>query len=165
MTKGERTRRKIVADAAPVFNTRGYEGSSLNDLMSATGLKKGGIYRHFASKEALAAEAFDYAWAAALECREPSADAKANGVTWLKELIDNFVTRRPAVAGGCPLLNTAIEADDGNALLRARVSRALQLWTAQLETVVTRAMRRRQMRRAPIRGRWRRSSCRRSRAR
>ena len=50
MTKGERTRRKIVADAAPVFNTRGYEGSSLNDLMSATGLKKGGIYRHFASK-------------------------------------------------------------------------------------------------------------------
>ena len=57
MTKGERTRRKIVADAAPVFNTRGYEGSSLNDLMSATGLKKGGIYRHFASKQALVVEA------------------------------------------------------------------------------------------------------------
>lgn len=146
MTKGERTRRKIVADAAPVFNTRGYEGSSLNDLMSATGLKKGGIYRHFASKEELAAEAFDYAWAAAVECREPSADEKVNGVAWLKELIDNFVTRRPAVAGGCPLLNTAIEADDGNPLLRARVSKALQLWTVRLETVVVHAMRHRQMR-------------------
>ena len=64
MTKGEQTRRKIVEAAAPIFNKRGYEGSSLNDLMEATGLKKGGIYRHFSSKEELAAEAFDYTWEA-----------------------------------------------------------------------------------------------------
>jgi len=41
MTKGEQTRRKIVEAAAPIFNKRGYEGSSLSDLMEATGLKKG----------------------------------------------------------------------------------------------------------------------------
>src|ERR1700689_4577207 len=69
MTKGEQTRRKIVAAAAPIFNQHGYEGSSLADLMAATGLKKGGIYRHFASKEELAAEAFDYTWRAAREAR------------------------------------------------------------------------------------------------
>ena len=62
MTKGERTRQEIVRNAAPLFNTKGYEGTSLSDLMAATGLQKGGIYRHFASKEELAAEAFDYAW-------------------------------------------------------------------------------------------------------
>ena len=62
MTKGEQRRRKIVEAAAPIFNKRGYEGSSLSELMEATGLKKGGIYRHFASKEELAAEAFDYTW-------------------------------------------------------------------------------------------------------
>jgi len=56
MTKGEQTRRKIVEAAAPIFNKRGYEGSSLSDLMESTGLKKGGIYRHFSSKEELAAE-------------------------------------------------------------------------------------------------------------
>jgi len=50
MTKGEQTRKKIVQAAAPIFNQRGYEGSSVNDLMEATGLQKGGIYRHFASK-------------------------------------------------------------------------------------------------------------------
>ena len=43
MTKGEQTRKKIVAAAAPIFNQRGYEGTSLNDLMGATGLQKGGI--------------------------------------------------------------------------------------------------------------------------
>jgi TetR/AcrR family transcriptional repressor of nem operon len=59
MTKGELTRKKIVEAAAPIFNQHGYEGSSLNALMGATGLKKVGIYRHFSSKEELAAEAFD----------------------------------------------------------------------------------------------------------
>src|SRR5277367_5162107 len=105
MTKGEQTRRRIVEAAAPVFNKRGYEGASLSDLMAATGLKKGGIYRHFSSKEELAAEAFDYTWDAARECREPAFDAREDAVAWLKALIDNFVTRRPAVPGGCPLLN------------------------------------------------------------
>jgi TetR/AcrR family transcriptional repressor of nem operon len=65
MTKGQQTRRKIAEAAAPIFNRRGYEGSSLSELMEATGLKKGGIYRHFSSKEELAAEAFDYTWEAA----------------------------------------------------------------------------------------------------
>src|SRR5271168_901917 len=69
MTKGEQTRRKIVAAAAPIFNQHGYEGSSLADLMAATGLKKGGIYRHFSSKEKLAAEAFDYTWKEAWKAR------------------------------------------------------------------------------------------------
>ena len=69
MTKGKLTRQKMVAAAAPIFNQRGYEGSSLSALMEATGLKKGGIYRHFSSKEELAAEAFDYTWEAARSAR------------------------------------------------------------------------------------------------
>jgi AcrR family transcriptional regulator len=62
MSKGERTLRKILEKVAPIFNKHGYEGSSLTDVMAATGLRKGGIYRHFASKEELSAEAFDYTW-------------------------------------------------------------------------------------------------------
>ena len=63
MTKGENTRREIVEKAAPLFNQKGFEGTSLSDLMRVTGLQKGGIYRHFSSKEELAGEAFDYACA------------------------------------------------------------------------------------------------------
>ena len=61
MAKGEQTHQMIVARAAQVFNRQGYFGSSLDDLMHATGLKKGGIYNHFHSKDELALEAFDYA--------------------------------------------------------------------------------------------------------
>ena len=49
--KGERTRRVIVEKAAALLNTRGYFGSSINDLMREMGLQKGGIYNHFSSKE------------------------------------------------------------------------------------------------------------------
>jgi len=136
MTKGEQTRRKIVEAAAPIFNQRGYEGTSLNDLMEATGLKKGGIYRHFSSKEELAAEAFDYNWGAACELRLRHLDKKANGVEKLKQLIANFIDHRSPVAGGCPVLNTAIDADDGNAVLRTRAGKALRSWLIRLQDIV-----------------------------
>jgi TetR/AcrR family transcriptional regulator, transcriptional repressor for nem operon len=139
MTTGEQTRRKIVEAAAPIFNQRGYEGTSLNDLMEATGLKKGGIYRHFSSKEELAAEAFDYTWNSAREVRLLHVDEKANGIEKLKQLIANFIAHRSPVAGGCPVLNTAIDADDGNAVLRARVAKALRSWLGRLESIVKEA--------------------------
>ena len=139
MTKGEQTRRKIVEAAAPIFNKRGYEGSSLNSLMEATGLKKGGIYRHFSSKEELAAEAFDYTWGAAWSARQLHVNEKANGVEKLKQLIANFIDHRSPVAGGCPILNTAIDADDGNPVLRARVAKALRSWLSRLQVIVEQA--------------------------
>src|SRR5438477_1929658 len=142
MTKGEQTRRNIVAAAAPIFNQRGYEGSSLNDLMEATGLKKGGIYRHFSSKEELAAEAFDYTWEAAWNARLLHVDEKANGIEKLKQLITNFIEHRSPVAGGCPILNTATDSDDGNPVLRAHVAKALRSWLTRLQTIAQQAQER-----------------------
>jgi TetR/AcrR family transcriptional repressor of nem operon len=139
MTKGEQTRHRIVEAAAPIFNKRGYEGASLSDLMAATGLKKGGIYRHFSSKEELAAEVFDYTWETAWKLRLLHLDEKANGIEKLKQYIANFVDRRSPVAGGCPLLNTAIEADDGNPVLRAHAAKALRFWLSRLQAIVEQA--------------------------
>src|SRR5215469_4932825 len=69
MPKGQKTRERIVAEAASLFNQRGFEASSMSELKEATGLEKGGIYRHFSSKEELAAKAFDYAWKVTLGTR------------------------------------------------------------------------------------------------
>src|SRR4030088_3203913 len=91
VTKGEQTRREIVQKAAPLFNQKGYEGTSLSDLMKATGLQKGGIYRHFSSKEELATEAFDYTWEAAWNARLLHVDEKVDGIVKLKQLIANFL--------------------------------------------------------------------------
>lgn len=138
-SKGELTRRKIVEAAAPIFNRHGYEGSSLTALMEATGLQKGGIYRHFANKEELAAEAFDYIWGTVWKARQVDVDAEAGGLEKLKQFIANFVERRAPVPGGCPVLNTAVDADDGNSVLRARVAKALRTWVDLLAGFVAEA--------------------------
>ncbi len=133
MTKGQETKREIVRKAAPLFNQKGYAGTSLSDLMDATGLQKGGIYRHFSGKEELAIEAFDYSWQKAVSGRLEGVENVPDSVDRLKKMIDNFVDMRTGlVPGGCPLMNTAIEADDGNALLRSRARKALQGWTSRL---------------------------------
>jgi len=125
MRKGEQTRRNIIRKAAPIFNQRGYEGAALSDLMEATGLEKGGIYRHFDSKEQLAAEAFDYAWRETLDARIHDLATIPNAVDRLKQFVANFVERRGVIPGGCPLLNTAVDTDDGNPLLREHARKAL----------------------------------------
>jgi TetR/AcrR family transcriptional repressor of nem operon len=147
MKKGERTRERIIRQAAPLFNQRGYDGSSLNEIMAATALEKGGIYRHFASKQELAAAAFDYAWAEAMRARRHDIDSVANSVDKLKRYIANFVERRGTVPGGCPLLNTAMDSDDGNALLRNRARRALENWQNFLGSIVTQGIKKGEIRR------------------
>ena len=136
MRKGEQTRQEIIRKAAPIFNQKGYDGAALSDLMRATGLEKGGIYRHFSSKEALAAEAFDYAWRETLDARIHGLDTISNTVDRLKQLVANFVERRGIIPGGCPLLNTAIDTDDGNSILRARARKALRRWRNYLTSMI-----------------------------
>ena len=67
--------------------------------MNATGLEKGGIYRHFSSKEALAAEAFDYAWRETLNARIHDLDTISNTLDRSKQLVANFVERLVRIRG------------------------------------------------------------------
>jgi len=146
VTKGEQTRREIVRKSAPLFNQKGYEGTSLSDLMEATGLQKGGIYRHFSGKEELATEVFDYSWGKAVSGRLDGVAEVPDCVNRLKKMIENFVQLRAGlVPGGCPLMNTAVEADDGNAALRARARKALQNWIVRLSKITTEGIEKRQI--------------------
>jgi TetR/AcrR family transcriptional regulator, transcriptional repressor for nem operon len=146
MRKGEQTRQQIIRKAAPIFNQRGYDGAALSDLMRATGLEKGGIYRHFSSKEALAAAAFDYAWRETLDARIHDLDTVSNSVDRLKQLVANFVERRGTIPGGCPLLNTAIDTDDGNIVLRERARKALRGWRSYVISIISAGLKSREIR-------------------
>jgi len=52
-------------------------------------------------------------------------DRVPNSVDKLRQFIANFVDRRPTIPGGCPLMNTALDADDGNPVLRDRARKGL----------------------------------------
>jgi TetR/AcrR family transcriptional repressor of nem operon len=145
--KGEQTRREIIRKAAPIFNQKGYDGAALSDLMRATGLEKGGIYRHFESKQQLAGESFEHAWKMAMDARFEGTQEIPNTVDRLKQIVRNFRDRRAGlVPGGCPLLNTAIDSDDGNPQLRARARRALTWLLDHLQSIAEEGRKRSEVR-------------------
>ncbi|MER6735951.1 ScbR family autoregulator-binding transcription factor [Streptomyces puniciscabiei] len=52
--RGVRTRGQILRAAGEVFAERGFEGATINEVISRTGLTRGAFYFHFPDKEALA---------------------------------------------------------------------------------------------------------------
>jgi TetR/AcrR family transcriptional repressor of nem operon len=125
--KAQRTRQYILERAAPLFNTKGFDGTSLSDLERATGLTKGALYGNFGDKETLASESFAFS---ATQVRS-RINERLNGISTYKgklfAVLDFFseYVLNPPVAGGCPLLNAAVEVDDHRVSMRGRVAQEI----------------------------------------
>ena len=94
---------RIVAIASELFRERGFDGVGVADLMEKAGLTHGGFYNHFASKEALIAEA------AAKGFVETSERYAGYGIS---DVIDAYISRphRDARGQGCPAAALSAEA-------------------------------------------------------
>ena len=139
MRKGEQTREMILERAAELFNQQGYFGASLSDLMRETGLEKGGIYNHFRGKDELALEAFDYACKVVWQSVEEELAGKVNAADRLLAMLVAYrrLIEDPPFAGGCPLLNTAVESDDAHPALRERTREAMTRWRKWIQKTVS----------------------------
>jgi len=130
MNKAEKTKQFIVEMTAPVFNEKGYTGTSLNDMTNATGLTKGSIYGNFANKDEVALAAFDHNLKKVGVIIRQEMDKKTTCKDKLLVYVhvyENFL-KHPFPVGGCPILNTAIEADDTHPLLKQKAVDAVQNW-------------------------------------
>ncbi|HVA29223.1 MAG TPA: TetR/AcrR family transcriptional regulator [Candidatus Baltobacteraceae bacterium] len=125
---GSKRRMAILESAAPIFNRRGYAGTSIADILAATSLEKGGLYNHFASKEQLALETFDYAYAQVEAYFLAALAGSESGLPRVRAYIDAFerYCNRPVVEGGCPVVNACVEADDALPFLLDRVANAFK---------------------------------------
>ena len=139
MGKGDRTREKIIEQAAELFNCQGYFGASMSDIMRVTGLNKGGIYNHFESKEKLAVESFDYAIdlvGRRMSLVIENATNAADKLLAIISVIGNLGEDKP-LPGGCPLLNTAVESDDAHPVLRERARLAMTRWRNRIRRITS----------------------------
>ena len=148
VARGEGTRENIIRRAAELFNQHGFAGSSMSDVMAATGLQKGGIYRHFESKEQLAVEAFDYAVGLMGRRFAEALEGKTHAVERLSAVIAVFeaLPTDPPVPGGCPMMNASIENDDGNPALRERARAAMDGLRALIVRIAGRGLERGELR-------------------
>ncbi|WP_426450339.1 TetR/AcrR family transcriptional regulator [Paenibacillus sp. S-38] len=138
MRKGEITKEHIIRESAGLFNTKGYSGASLADIMDRCGLRKGGIYNHFENKDELALAAFDYSFLQILELLSGGAANAANAKEKLFAICHVYVDliERDTLEGGCPLLNTAVESDDGHPLLKERAQQAMTVLIGKLTAIL-----------------------------
>lgn len=130
MSKADRTKQFIIEKTAPIFNTKGYAGTSLNDMMEATGLTKGSIYGNFVNKDDVALAGFDHNYSLIVAYLRKQVEVRPNMIDRLlvyPETYRNFL-ELPILKAGCPILNTSTEADDTHPLLRAKAINALMFW-------------------------------------
>lgn len=130
MSKADRTRQFIIEKTAPLFNTKGYAGTSLNDMIDATGLTKGSIYGNFANKDEVALAAFDHNAQKVTGIIRAEMDKQATCRDRLLvyiDVYDNF-QKYPFPVGGCPIMNTAIEADDTHPALKDKAGDVITAW-------------------------------------
>lgn len=147
LTKPERTRQFIIEKTAPVFNAKGFAGTSMNDLIKATGLTKGSIYGNFQNKDEVAVAAFDHNFARVTSYIKSKIAEQENAAERLliyPKVYRNFL-KIPFLQAGCPLLNTAVDADDTHPVLRKKAADALSFWKRSIENQVKRGIERKEI--------------------
>ncbi len=132
------TRRQIVRTAGRMIRERGLSETGVAEVMTETGLTHGGFYRHFESKEALAAAAVDSAFAH-MRARLEAITAKAPAGKKLAALIDTYLTEahRDQPQHGCVMASVGMEAQRAGGVIQTAyedgIARLLALFTAQIE--------------------------------
>lgn len=103
------THERLVEAAAARFREKGLDGISLADLMKELGLTHGGFYKHFASRDALVAEAVEYAYSEGERSVAKIADDQ--GKLDLSRYVDLYLSdsHRDAPGSGCAI--SALSAD------------------------------------------------------
>lgn len=127
-TKAEKTTAFIIETVAPVFNKHGYVGTSMSDLTEATGLTKGALYGNFENKEALALSAFKHNSDKLLEKIEEKLNEGSSAMEKIFSLTDFYRNYEvfSSEMGGCPIVNTGIDAQHNNVLLSAAVKETIK---------------------------------------
>jgi len=139
LSKADRTRQFIIETTAPIFNMKGYAGTSMSDITEATGLTKGSIYGNFGNKEEVALAVFDHNYArvsSIIQQRIQKATSYHDKLMVYAQVYDQYTRNNLFPKGGCPILNTAIDADDTNNLLKDRAAKAIIKWKKSVQDLI-----------------------------
>ncbi len=117
---------EIVEKAAVMLKDRGIDGLSVADLMQAAGLTHGGFYRHFASKDALVAEATTAAFAS-IVARIERGVVKNGPASALGDYVADYLSLGHIAnpAAGCPVASYGTDVARQGAVVREAYAQGL----------------------------------------
>lgn len=136
--KAEQTAEFIIQKVAPIFNRKGYNGTSMADISAATGLTKGAIYGNFKNKEDLAFAAFKHNVDLVVDLIKEKLIQFESPVVQLKGLIGFYKEYRKHTIeiGGCPIINIGVDANHQNSELLQKVQEVIQKLQYYIERMI-----------------------------
>jgi AcrR family transcriptional regulator len=138
MKKSQRTKRYIIEKTAEIFNKKGFIGTSLTDLTTATNLTKGSIYGNFRDKEDVAISAFNFNYQNLIKKFATRLSHEDGAIGKLNAFLDVYEESFQELMqlGGCPILNNAVDSDDTNERLRHLSVKAFKDWNHNIASII-----------------------------
>ena len=120
----QKTQAKIVEKAEQMIRLRGYEGTSLNDLVAKAGVSKGAFFHYYPNKQAISAQIIDkYAAEQLVGLAEKhltgTSSVKAGIRNWIGAIYETY--KAYGFKGGCLMGNLALELSDQNEAAREAI--------------------------------------------
>jgi TetR/AcrR family transcriptional repressor of nem operon len=126
----------IISVAARIIHVKGYNSTSVDDVLREAGIGKGNFYYYFKSKEDLGYAILDRAIRSFVErTLDPCfSDPHGNRLKQVRCFLDSVreTQRERKCVGGCPMGNLASELSDVHEGFRARLAEVFTLWRARL---------------------------------
>jgi AcrR family transcriptional regulator len=122
-----RLKDKIIHESLKLFSLKGFESTSLHDILTASKASKGGFYNHFASKEDLFYEVLQEAGKIWRKRNLAGLDAVKKPTQKIKKLLENFrdqyLLDSNNFPGGCIFITFAVELGDQRPHLSQEVNK------------------------------------------
>lgn len=141
--KGSLTRQNIIENSLQLFSVKGFYNTSISDIQEATGLTKGGLYGHFASKEDIWYAVYEEAVTIWKRIVFNAIRSNTDPLTRIEKFIENDLRDylgSDVFDGGCFFLNMLVELSGQSAAMSKQIlkgfvslSRLLQTWLEEAE--------------------------------
>ncbi|MFQ5839580.1 MAG: TetR/AcrR family transcriptional regulator [Candidatus Methylomirabilales bacterium] len=133
------TKAQILDAALKLVHCRGFNHTTLEDILQASGIGKGNFYYYFKSKEELGYAILDRlaAWCSEQIPKEIAAEERPQAR--LDHLLEILATgqRKSGCVGGCPIGNLAIEMSDIHEGFRERIVGIFDCWRGHIIAILT----------------------------
>lgn len=137
MHAGELTKERLLEEATKLVHEKGFGATSLTELLTAAGIKKGSLYYHFPGKDDLGLAVLERAKANFLSALDEvlSVPTPAGAIQrFLEFVLERHRNRR--FVGGCLFGNTALEMSDTNSHFAESVSHLFGQWIEKITAVI-----------------------------
>jgi TetR/AcrR family transcriptional repressor of nem operon len=141
MSKAEATRADILRRALELIYKKGYQATSIDDILASTQVTKGAFYYHFRNKEEMGVALIDEAmhdeiWPLIEKSLSAGPDFRDN----IYEMISGLLFEHPfmTVEHGCPAVNLIQEMAPLNEAFRTALVKSLNKWKRAIEAEIIR---------------------------